>query len=162
MIWPPQNTGLFAVADCARCSGVPEEYCEVWFENYSPDFYGTSYTIVFTPSARDPMTQIVGTGYIEFTRQAYGAVTCGTGCYGYQCVDEFGNPVDPYGSAEGWQSGTTTHQEPFYITSAATHGKATDLLFTNFWMHITTTGTNMPTCTDPSGFWDSIIRTMRW
>lgn len=166
MIWPPQNTGLFAPPACSTCCAAgppPEADAEVHFVDIYPFLFGLSYEIIFTPQARDSETGIVGTGVIRFTIQSAGPLPDCSGCSGPQCLDEDGNPIPPYyGSADGWLETTETYDVEYYITSDAEHGTATDLVFTTGWAHNLTFATNMPDCTPFEQIFDTISGTLVW
>ena len=148
---------------CCESETPPEEFAEVEFVDTYPFLFGLSYEVFFTPAIRDPITNIVGTGYIRFTKQAEGELPDCSGCDGYQCVDDDGNPIPPYyGSAYGWLSSTDTFDVEFYLVSDADHGVATDLVFPGAWAHNTTMATNAPDCTTYEQFWDTITHTFTW
>lgn len=171
MEWPPQNTGLFAPPACATCCSSappPEMDVEVVRLRYlidgieqDPstllDLRQETWSLNVTETPRDPETGIIATGMLEWTNQTLGAVDPCTGCYGTQCVDGDGNPVD--GGDTGWSSHSYVLE--FYVVAPEGPGRATNKLIAHFDSGAGFS-TNWPTCTEGTTDEADAVYTFNW
>lgn len=171
MIWPKQNTGKFAPPACATCcaSGPPPEMdVEIVRLRYlidgveqdpstSVSFWQETWSLSVTPTARDPDTGIIATGVLLWTNQVFGEVAPCTGCYGTQCLDGEGNPVD------GGDLGYSDHsyELEFYVVAPVGPGQATDKQIAYF---VSAVGfaTNWPACEEGSTEEADVVYTFSW